>query len=375
MTATTPLRRFLALEAHPLGAFAWRLLLCGLAMQPWRWHFHPQLIRLEDLDPDLVALARSEGLNVLDPALYVTRFGLAGRLVALAILMALGWWALNRLRRVVAHRRGPGLLGMLVPLVGVPAFCLGLSKLAVDHLRGFQPSFSAGAVAVWGGWVSHPLLTGSGLWLLLLAFAIFGLEFGLLAAETRVLLAEAREGALRARLAPHFLYNAFNTLNAQIEKDPRAAQETTQRLAGLFEQVTRASVRPTVPLREELALVEGLLSIERQRLGDRLQVTVNIPEELLDREIPVLSLQVLVENALRHAIAPRREGGRLTLTAAAVAGCMEVAVVDSGDGVSLATPGTGQSLANLRARLRRPADLSLALAPEGFRVAFRWSGL
>ena len=54
---------------------------------------------------------------------------------------------------------------------------------------------------------------------------------------------------------------------------------------------------------------------------------------------------------------------------------MEVAVVDSGDGVSLATPGTGQSLANLRARLRRPADLSLALAPEGFRVAFRWSGL
>ena len=221
--------------------------------------------------------------------------------------------------------------------------------------------------------VSHPFLGAVGFWILLLGVVILGAEMVLQAAETRALLAEAREGALRSRLAPHFLYNAFNTLNAQIEQDPRAAQETTQRLASLFEQVTRASVRPTVPLREELALVEELLSIERQRLGDRLQVTVTIPDDLLDREVPVLALQVLVENALRHAIAPRREGGRLTLSATALGSGVEVAVVDSGDGLSLVAPGTGQSLSNLRARLRRPSDLTQAQVPEGFRAAFRWS--
>ena len=375
MTSLSLGRRFLALESQPLGAFGWRLFLCSLAMRPWQWRFRPQTIRLEDLDPDLVALARSEGLNVLDQSLYVTRLGLAGRLVALALLLALGWWALNRLRRLVLRRKGPGLLGTLVPLAGIPLCTTGLGMLATEHLRSFQSVFYQGATAVWGGWVSHPLLGSPGFWILLLGIAILGVELVLQAAETRVLLVEAQEGALRSRLAPHFLYNAFNTLNAQIEQDPRAAQETTQRLASLFEQVTRASVRPTVPLREELALVEGLLSIERQRLGDRLQVAVNIPEELLDREIPVLSLQVLVENALRHAIGPRREGGRLTLSATAAGRGVEVAVLDSGDGVSLATPGTGQSLANLRARLRRPGDLTMTQAPEGFRVAFRWSGL
>ncbi|MEI6473397.1 MAG: histidine kinase [Holophagaceae bacterium] len=375
MTSLSLGRRFLALESQPLGAFGWRLLACALAMQPWRWRFRPQMIRLEDLDPDLVALARSEGVNVLDQSLYVTRLGLAGRLVALALLLALGWWALNRLRRLVLRRKGPGLLGTLVPLVGIPALTSGLGILATEHLRSFQSVFYQGATAVWGGWVSHPLLGSPGFWILLLGIAILGVELVLQAAETRVLLVEAQEGALRSRLAPHFLYNAFNTLNAQIEQDPRAAQETTQRLASLFEQVTRASVRPTVPLREELALVEELLSIERSRLGDRLQVTVNIPEELLEREVPVLALQVLVENALRHAIAPRREGGRLTLSATAVGTGVEVAVLDSGDGVSGAAPGTGQSLGNLRARLRRPGDLTMTQVSEGFRVAFRWSGL
>lgn len=93
-------------------------------------------------------------------------------------------------------------------------------------------------------------------------------------------LLSAREQALSAKLAPHFLFNTLNTLHAQIEADPRGAQATTERLAALFRQVLEVSERPTVPLKQELAFVEAYLGLEQARLGDRLQVRIEVPEEL-----------------------------------------------------------------------------------------------
>lgn len=375
MSRSSLLQRFLALDRHTVWSLAWRLLAVILLFRPWAWRFQPVAIRIEDLDPDLLALAQSEGLNVLDRTLYMTQLGLAARLAAFAVLLTLGWWATCRLHRRLARRRGPGFLSTLAAVLPLLLWVAGLITLGLPRILDYQGGFMVpGQVPVWGGWVRHPLLTGFTMapWLLLLGLGFILVELILQALEGRMLLAEAREGALRARLAPHFLYNAFNTLGAQIRRDPEGAEETTQRLSSLFEQVTAASSRPSLPLRDELALVEELLSLERRRLGPRLQVGIDAPEELLVRLVPVLSLQVLVENALKHAIAPRPEGGILTITVRPWGRGLEVAVTDSGDGQSRAANGTGQALANLRERLRHPSHLSLDTVPEGFRAAFRW---
>ena len=90
--------------------------------------------------------------------------------------------------------------------------------------------------------------------------------------------------------------------------------------------------------------MEDVLALERRRLGDRLRVRIDVPEELLDREIPVLGLQVLVENAIRHAIAPRLEGGTVVVRAEAEGKGLCISVEDSGDGLSRGKRGTGRAL-------------------------------
>jgi two-component sensor histidine kinase len=186
----------------------------------------------------------------------------------------------------------------------------------------------------------------------------------------------ARDAALRARLAPHFIFNALNTLHAQIEHDPRAAQATTERLAQLFRQVLEVSERATIPLGQELAFVEGYLGIEQVRLGARLRVVIDVPEELEAAEIPPLSLQVLVENAIKHGVGSREEGGLVRVSArVGPAGLtrpgLVLSVEDPGDGRS-AGEGTGTALETLRARLERPEDLKLGPCASGYRASFSW---
>ncbi|HEU4951164.1 MAG TPA: histidine kinase [Holophagaceae bacterium] len=181
----------------------------------------------------------------------------------------------------------------------------------------------------------------------------------------------AREQALSAKLAPHFLFNTFNTLHAQIEADPRGAQATTERLAALFRQVLEVSDRPTVPLRQELAFVEAYLGIEQARLGDRLQVRIEVPEELEACEVPPLSLQVLVENAVKHGLSSLEEGGEIRLRGSMDGPDLLLEVSDPGPGTG-GTAGTGTALETLRARLARPEDLTLT-QEDGRTVArFRW---
>ncbi len=181
---------------------------------------------------------------------------------------------------------------------------------------------------------------------------------------------EAQDQVLRAKLAPHFIFNALNTLHAQIESNPRGAQATTEKLADLFRQVVQMSGQPTILLRQELAFVEAYLGIEQARLGDRLTVRIEIPEELEDSKIPPLSLQVLVENAVKHGIAPSELGGKILIGARRLnSNTLEFWVQDPGSGVA-PTPGTGTALESLRQRLARPEDLCLEPNDQGFRVSF-----
>jgi two-component system sensor histidine kinase AlgZ len=183
---------------------------------------------------------------------------------------------------------------------------------------------------------------------------------------------EAREQALRSRLAPHFLFNALNTLHAQIESDPRGAQATTERLARIFRKVLENAERPTVPLQEEWELVEAYLGLEQARLGSRLQVRMELPEDLESAPVPPLSLQVLVENAVKHGVAPLEEGGEVNVKAERTrTGDLRVTVTDPGSG-SGATPGTGTALETLRQRLARPGDLEMGMRNGRHEATLVW---
>ena len=201
---------------------------------------------------------------------------------------------------------------------------------------------------------------------------LFLAEFLVILSQGRVLFAEAQQGALRSRMAPHFLFNALNTLHAQIETDPSGAQQTTERLAGIFRQVLEVSEQPTVALRQELAFVEDYLGIERERLGDRLRVVVDIPDSVAGTHIPVFGLQILVENAIRHGIEPSLQGGEVCISAAVEANTIRVTVTNTGSGKGGAGNGNGKALANLRARLARPVDLVVGPENGGFRASFTY---
>ena len=246
-----------------------------------------------------------------------------------------------------------------------------------------------------GGWIDAPvgglffgliLVMGSGgsgpisrlldpvapvVLLFLFAMGMIVTELSVAVRRTGFDLLDAREQVLQAKLAPHFIFNTLNTLHAQIDQDPRAAQATTERLAELFRRVVEAANHPTIPLKQELAFVEAYLGIERARLGERLRVTVDVPEALEAAQVPPLSLQVLVENAVKHGVAPLEQGGEVRIGAEQKERVLHLWVEDPGPGVS-ALQGTGTALATLRQRLEKPEDLDMGLVEGRHRVGFRW---
>ncbi len=186
-------------------------------------------------------------------------------------------------------------------------------------------------------------------------------------------LRDAMDSVLRAKLAPHFIFNALNTLKAQIKRDPENAVLTTDRLGTLFRQVLELSDQATIPLSQELAFVEAYLGIEQSRFGSRLKIQMNIPEELESAQIPPLSLQVLVENAVKHGVSPLEEGGTVSIGARMqTEKHLEIWVDDPGSGVSTQR-GTGTALATLKKRLATPTDLLMQKLQDRHRVSFIWS--
>jgi hypothetical protein len=182
---------------------------------------------------------------------------------------------------------------------------------------------------------------------------------------------DLREQGLRTKLAPHFIFNTLNTLHAQIEADPKGAQVTTENLANLFRELLTVSDRSTIPLKQELAFVEAYLGIEQARLGERLKVTIQVSEELESAEVPPLSLQVLVENAIKHGVAPLEQGGEVRIGAERRDGVLHLWVEDPGTGFS-ELKGTGTALETLRQRLEKPEDLEMGMVDGVHRVGFRW---
>jgi two-component system LytT family sensor kinase len=128
-------------------------------------------------------------------------------------------------------------------------------------------------------------------------------------------LIEARLHGLRAQLHPHFLFNALNTISAFTETDPPTARRLMGQLGSLLRASLAHATRPLVTLGEELTFLDDYLAIESARFEGRITVTVDADDDILDRRVPGFLLQPIVENAIRHGVAPPPSGGRVAVNA------------------------------------------------------------
>ncbi len=219
----------------------------------------------------------------------------------------------------------------------------------------------------------------------LLAFAYFfeSKEREALAARLAAQVAEARLGALRMQLHPHFLFNSLNAV-AVLVRDGRAAEATrvVEQLSEVLRQVLDESHGGEVPLAEELAFVRNYLAIEEVRFPDRLEVRWRIDPAAEDARVPSFVLQPLVENALRHGVAALSRRSTVDIEAAVEGTELRLAVENDAPGAAQRerapgrrAGGRGLGLANLRERLAtlygERADLSLGEAEGRVRAEVR----
>jgi two-component system, LytTR family, sensor kinase len=173
--------------------------------------------------------------------------------------------------------------------------------------------------------------------------------------EMERLVSEAELKALQSQINPHFLFNALNTIYGTIPRQSQDARKMVRNLSDIFRYSLQAG-ESTVTVERELEIVRAYLEIEQLRFGSRLQIDVQAPDELLQRRIPVLTIQPLVENAIKHAIAVHPAGGTVRIHISRDAGNkLRVEVADSGSAANgsaaISTKGTEIGLANVRRRL------------------------
>ena len=197
--------------------------------------------------------------------------------------------------------------------------------------------------------------------------------------QARAELAQAELKALRAQIHPHFLFNTLNSIASLISVNPRAAEETTTQLADVFRYTLRASGLDRVPLGDELAFLRNVLAIEQTRFGERLHVVEDLEPGLESILVPGLLLQPIVENAVRHGIGARVQGGTVRIavrraTSAAGEPLLVVTIEDDGPGFDPSAPpstggsGAGFGLHSVRERLRvagPPHALAIETPPAG----------
>ena len=197
------------------------------------------------------------------------------------------------------------------------------------------------------------------------------------AAQLQAQLANANLTALKMQLHPHFLFNALHSISALQMTDREAAQKMTALLGDFLRMTLRDLHRQEVPLRQEFEFLERYLAIEQMRFGSRLRFSVEAAPEILDAAVPQLILQPIVENAVRHGIAPYGCGGEIAVSAVRDNQRLLLTVQDSGPGIleeRLQAPApAGLGLSNTRARLSQLYGTAQHLTLEnlsggGFRV-------
>ncbi len=208
------------------------------------------------------------------------------------------------------------------------------------------------------------------------------------ASELHAQLADARLDALRRQLDPHFLFNTLHSVSALVERDPRGVRRMIAQLSDLLRHSMDDAATPEIPLAQELALLDRYVDIMRVRFADQLVVETRVDARTLDALVPNMVLQPLVENAIRHGVEQRADGGRVEIGAALDGSTLVLRVHDNGPaapapGVRLPAPDesggaagrgrVGVGLRNTAARLAQlygaEYRLTLGPGPDGGTVA------
>src|SRR5829696_878527 len=169
-------------------------------------------------------------------------------------------------------------------------------------------------------------------------------------------LAEARLDALRRQLDPHFLFNTLNAISSLVERDPRGVRRMIARLGDLLRHSFEGGQEPELTVRRELALLDLYVDIVKVRFQERLAVDIRVDDAVLDALVPTFILQPLVENAVKHGVERRTEGGRVTVEAIRDGDALVLRVINDAplEAASIATPTrTGVGVRNTRARLEQ----------------------
>ena len=196
-----------------------------------------------------------------------------------------------------------------------------------------------------------------------------------LAARAEVLATAARLDAIRARLNPHFLFNALHTLAALVKFRPAMAESAIERLGDMLRYTLKEDGRELVEFSEEYEFTRQYIAFEQLRYGDRLKVDLQIDPESFNFDILPFSIQTLAENAVRHAISTRPEGGSIWIRCFCQDGRLRVTIRDDGPGVGIENGRSHQfGLRSLRERLQgaygHSAEVELRTGPAGFEASF-----
>jgi two-component system LytT family sensor kinase len=187
-------------------------------------------------------------------------------------------------------------------------------------------------------------------------------------------LSQAQLQALKMQLHPHFLFNTLHSISALLNEDTDAARSMIARLGDFLRLTLENSGTQEVSLQKEMDFLKCYLEIERIRFQDRLTTLLDVEPQALDAQVPNLILQPIVENAIRHGIAPRSTPGQIEIQAKHFNGMLRIRVRDNGPGLSVnptikRTNGKGLGLANTRARLEQlygeAHHFELVNAPDG----------
>lgn len=290
------------------------------------------------------------------------------------------WPWSKRLRFFALHTA----LAAAYSLLWFAALALGLSVRAGLASGGWALSMFRGPTL--GPALAWQLFQG-----VLLYFVVAGIAYAVRTAgavrelEARAARAEALRTAaelqaLRARLDPHFLFNTLHSVSALVRHNTAAAEAALERFAEMLRYVlnTGRDRLDDASVQDEWAFVQNYLALEHLRLGDRLHVVADIDPESLDWPIPAFTLQPLVENAIRHAIAPLADGGTLWIASSVSDDVLHLEVRDDGAGTRPETiaqaSGTGLRLVRqrLEARYGAHASMTVHTAPgAGFSVVVR----
>ena len=256
---------------------------------------------------------------------------------------------------------------LALPTLGLASgIALGAAAalMVIRALLGTELILVMAALTAYGGMLLFACLTVSNSARTLFRHAT---EQAAIAADARTQAAAAQMSALQARMNPHFLFNALNTVASLVRSDPPAAERVVENLSDVLRHTLRRSEGSAGTVDEEIEYVRAYLTLEQERWGSRLRVEWDVADEARARPLAPLVLQPLVENALAHGIGARTDGGTIRITVRA-GDSMTIRVVDDGPGFP-ARWHEGTGLGNLRERLRTiygdRATLDVAGGAEG----------